>query len=51
MNLGARILLFRGFLFVILLLPTAYGANAQGLKVYISADMEGIAGVVTQDQL
>ena len=51
MNLGARNLLFPRFLFVLLLLPTAYGANAQDLKVYISADMEGIAGVVTQDQL
>ena len=51
MNRGARNLLFRRFLFVLLLLPTAYGANAQDLKVYISADMEGIAGVVTQDQL
>jgi len=28
-----------------------HSANAQELKVYISADMEGIAGVVTQDQL
>lgn len=51
MNRGARNLLFRRFLFVLLLLPTAYGANAQDLKIYISADMEGIAGVVTQDQL
>jgi len=28
-----------------------HSADAQELKVYISADMEGIAGVVTQDQL
>ena len=53
MNLGARKLLFRRFLFlfVFLLLPTVYGANAQDLKVYISADMEGVAGVVGGDQL
>ncbi len=51
MNLGARKLRFRRFLFVFLLLPTVYGANAQDLKVYISADMEGVAGVVGGDQL
>ena len=51
MNLGARKLVFRRFLFVFLLLPTVYGANAQDLKVYISADMEGVAGVVGGDQL
>jgi hypothetical protein len=35
--------------------PIAYGANpkasATPLKVYISVDMEGVAGVVTGDQL
>jgi len=51
MNVDMRSILFHQFLFVLLLLPMAYGANAQDLKVYISADMEGIAGVVTQDQL
>ncbi len=51
MNQGVRNLLFRWFLFVLLLLPTAYGVNAQNMKVYISADMEGIAGVVTREQL
>ena len=35
----------------LVLLATASGVNAQGLKVHISADMEGVAGVVTQDQL
>jgi len=50
MNQGARNLLFRRFLFVLLLITT-YSANAQDLKVYISADMEGIAGVVSLDQL
>jgi D-amino peptidase len=44
-------ILFGQFLFVLLLLPMAYGAIAQDLKVYISADMEGVAGVVSQDQL
>ena len=48
---GARRLLFRGLLFVLLLLPMAHTANAQDLKVYISADMEGVAGVVGRDQL
>ncbi len=36
---------------MLLLLVAANGASAEGLKVYISADMEGIAGVVTDDQL
>jgi len=36
----------------LLALITSTSAAAQkGLKVYISADMEGIAGVVTADQL
>lgn len=39
MNQGARNLLFRRFLFALLLLTT-YSAHAQDLKVYISADME-----------
>ena len=51
MTVDMRRIHFRRFLFVLLLLPMAYGANAQDLKVFISADMEGIAGVVTQDQL
>ena len=37
---------------LIALLPLASGAGAQqGLKVYISADMEGVVGAVTGDQL
>jgi len=37
---------------VLLLLLTAFPASAQdGLKVYISADMEGVTGVVTGEQL
>ena len=51
MDLATHNLLFRDILFALLLLATACGANAQGLKVYISADMEGVAGVVSQDQL
>jgi len=51
MNVDMRRILFRQFFFVLLLLPLAYGATAQDLKVYISADMEGIAGVVDQAQL
>ena len=41
----------RQTLFVLLLLPMTYAANADDLKVYISADMEGVAGVVDQSQL
>ncbi|MBW3535045.1 MAG: M55 family metallopeptidase [Gemmatimonadetes bacterium] len=37
-------------LLVILLAPAVQG-QAQGLKVYISADMEGVAGAVTGEQL
>lgn len=51
MNLEPRCLVLRGLLFVLLLLPVAHSTNAQALKVYISADMEGIAGVVGRDQL
>ena len=51
MNLGTHNLLFRGLLFPLLFLATACGANAASLKVYISADMEGVAGVVSRDQL
>lgn len=40
-----------GLLLALSLLLTGQGAIAQGLKVYISADMEGIAGVVSRDQL
>lgn len=39
-------------LFLIMLALFAGGANAQeGLKIYISADMEGIVGAVTDEQL
>ena len=43
----------RGLCLVVLLIAFAVAANAQqqGLKIYISADMEGIAGVVTGEQL
>ncbi len=51
MKVDMRRILFRPFLFLLLFLPMTYGANAQDLKVYISADMEGIAGVVDQAQL
>lgn len=51
MNVNMRRIIFRQFLVVLLLLPLAHGAIAEDLKVFISADMEGIAGVVTQDQL
>ncbi len=51
MNLGRHNRRIRVVLFLLSLLTMAYGANAQDLKVYISADMEGVAGVVTQDQL
>lgn len=51
MNVNMRRILFRQFFLVLLLLPMAYGANAQDLKVYISADMEGVAGVVDRAQL
>jgi len=48
--------LFRGTPFLLTLLalslPPASSASAQeGLKVYISADMEGVVGVVTSDHL
>lgn len=42
---------FRRILITFLLLSTACVANAENLKVYISADMEGLAGVVDQNQL
>lgn len=42
---------FRRILITFLLLSTACVANAENLKVYISADMEGVAGVVDQNQL
>ena len=44
MKVDMRRILFRPFLFLLLFLPMTYGANAQDLKVYISADMEGSAG-------
>jgi D-amino peptidase len=51
MNVDMLRINFRQFFVVLLLLPMAHGAIAEDLKVFISADMEGIAGVVTQDQL
>ena len=48
MNVNMRRIFFRQFFVVLLLLPMAYGAIAQDLKVYISADMEGVAGVVAE---
>jgi len=51
MSPGARYLLIRSLLLVLLLLPIARSGNTQDLKVYISADMEGVAGVVGRDQL
>ena len=41
----------RGLLFLLLLLPMKAVVNAQDLKVYISADMEGVAGAVTGAQM
>jgi D-amino peptidase len=35
----------------LLLLPSSAAWSQEGLKVYISADMEGVVGVVTGDQL
>ena len=40
-----------GLLFLLLLLPMRNVVNAQDLKVYISADMEGVVGAVTGEQL
>jgi len=37
--------------FALLLIPFSKASGQQGLKVYISADMEGVVGVVTGDQL
>ena len=51
MNPVMRKLYIRRLLFVLLMLPAAYGANTQDLKVYISADMEGVAGAVTEAQM
>ena len=48
---SARKQCFRRFLITFLFLSTACVANAEDLKVYISADMEGVAGVVDQNQL
>ena len=39
------------FLVALVLLPPTAVAAQEGLRIYISADMEGIAGVVTADQL
>jgi D-amino peptidase len=51
MNLARHNRRIRVLLLLLTWLTMAYSANAQDLKVYISADMEGIAGVVTQAQL
>lgn len=48
------VLLLAGFVTLAFGSPAAgqeAGAAAQGLKIYISADMEGITGVVTDEQL
>ena len=45
-----RTLLLLPFL-VALLSPTSSASTQEGLKVYISADMEGVVGVVTADHL
>ncbi len=46
MKVDMHRMFIRQFLFALLVLPLAYGANAQDLKVLISADMEGVAGAV-----
>jgi hypothetical protein len=51
MKVDMHRMFIRQFLFVLLLLPTAYGANAEDLKVHISADMEGVAGAVDRAQM
>ena len=51
MKVDMHRMFIRQSLFMLLLLPKAYGANAQDLKVLISADMEGVAGAVTQAQM
>ena len=51
MKVDMHRMFIRQFLFVHLLLPTAYGANAEDLKVLISADMEGVAGAVDGAQM
>ena len=51
MKVDMHRMFIRQYLFVLLLLPTAYGANAEDLKVHISADMEGVAGAVDRAQM
>ena len=51
MKVDMRRYLFHPLFFVLLFLPMAYGANAQDLKVLISADMEGVAGAVDRAQM
>ncbi len=51
MQLATHNLLFLDLSLALVLLAAASGVNAVGLKVHISADMEGVAGVVTRDQL
>ena len=40
-----------GFLLALALMPSVAASPQEGLRVYISADMEGVAAVVTGDQL
>jgi D-amino peptidase len=55
MNPVSRKLVVHKFLIMFALLSSAFGASAQNLagdlKVYISADMEGVAGAVTEAQM
>ena len=55
MNPVSRKLVVHKFLIIFALLSSAFGASAQNLagdlKVYISADMEGVAGAVTEAQM
>jgi D-amino peptidase len=55
MNSVSRKLVVHKFLIMFALLSSAFGASAQNLagdlKVYISADMEGVAGAVTEAQM
>jgi D-amino peptidase len=51
MDLATHNLPLGSLFFALVVLAAAHAASAQGLKVYISADMEGVAGVVTQEQL
>lgn len=41
--------IIRGCVFAVLLVGTAFGQSRDGLKVFISVDMEGVTGVVNAD--